>query len=145
VATNADIEVKEEQSAEGADADACCCFTRAGSFEHITNVMRVMLQSPSKIDMARPGTRDGSDCSIFSDGVDTHRNLPSTPILVLDKERNRTAQRLSVPNSSSDLYAIFLDSHASSAAIALLPAPELVIDEVHIDSHARGQAFKDSN
>jgi hypothetical protein len=137
--------MEKEESAEGADGDSCRCLARAGSFEHITNVMSLVLQRSGKIDMPRPGARDRSKGGILRDDAHGHRNPPSIPILVLDEERNGTAQRLSMPHSRGDLDAILLDSHAPAAAIAQLPAPELVIDEVHIDGHPRGQAFEDSN
>jgi hypothetical protein len=34
---------------------------------------------------------------------------------------------------------VLLDAHAAAAAVALLPPPELVVDELLIDGNARGK------
>ena len=44
-------------------------------------------------------------------------------------------------DAAEDLDAVMLDLHARTAAIALLPAMQLVIDLFDVDGHARGQTF----
>ena len=62
-------------------------------------------------------------------------------VAVLDHHRDGRADRPAVTDARENFHLIALDLHAPTAAIALLPTPEFVVDGGLVDGHPRGQAL----
>ena len=89
-----------------------------------------------------PGTRRDK---FFRPGIIFRRlhrkNLfPIRPVAILDSQGNRSADGFSVAHAGKNLRLVFLDFLSPPAAVAELPAVQLVIDELHINGQLRGQA-----
>ena len=68
--------------------------------------------------------------------ADRQRFLPILPILVLQKNRNRRADSRAVAHARQDMNLVGLNFHAAAAAVALLPPPQVAIEEclIHLQS-----------
>src|SRR5271170_314359 len=73
-------------------------------------------------------------------GFDGQLFFPVFPVAIGDLDGDGRADGLAVAHAGEDVDLVGLDLHAAAAAVALLAAPELAVDEVDIDSEAGGQA-----
>ena len=71
--------------------------------------------------------------------------LPVLPIAVLKLNRNRRANRLSLAHTGEDVSGVAFNFHAAATAIALLPPPELTVDESLVDLEPGRDAGKKSD
>ena len=92
------------------------------------------------------GPRPFDDARIFRCGLDLFRRHdlgPMHEIAVFDHQGDRRAERAAVTHAREKLDPVGLDLHPAAAPVALLPAPEFVIDLLGVDLHAGRQAFDD--
>ena len=66
--------------------------------------------------------------------------FPVFPVAVGDLDCDGRADGLAVADAARGVDLVGLDLHAAAAAVALLSAPELAIDEVDVDGDTGGQA-----
>ena len=123
---------RKEKFCEGADGDASGGFASGGALENVAGFREVVLQRAGKVGMA--GARRG-DALVFCRIAiaDRKRFLPIFPIAVRNLQRNRGSNGDAMANAGYDMGGIALDLHASAAAVALLAAPKLAIEEGLID------------
>src|SRR5260370_39549211 len=65
--------------------------------------------------------------------------FPVRPIAILNSQRNRRTDGLSVAHSRKNFRSVLFDLLPSAAPIPKLPAQHLVIDEVHVHRQSRAQ------
>ena len=65
---------------------------------------------------------------------------PVLPVAIFNLHGNRRTDGLAMANSGEDVRPILFNMHAAATAEALLPPPQLPVDEVHIDVQARRQS-----
>ena len=68
-----------------------------------------------------------------------HDLLPVLPVAILEHDRDRGADRLTMTHTGENVSGIALDLHAAAPAIPLLAAPELAIHKFLIYGQASGQ------
>src|SRR3954464_10841646 len=78
-------------------------------------------------------------------GRDGQRLFPILPVFILEEEGDGRSDGLTVADPGEDVGRILLDLHASAAAVALLAAPELAIDEFLVEIEPGGNAGEGCN
>src|SRR5262245_36200272 len=68
---------------------------------------------------------------------------PVLPIPILDAKGDWRPERLPPTNARANLNFVLLDQHPPAAAVALLAAPEIVIDLLHIYRKSRRHPIDD--
>src|SRR5262249_19151851 len=117
-------------------------IARARAFENVAYVGMVVFEDAVQVRVARARLGDGDRfVAVLRRGG--HLLGPVLPVAVLDAERNRRPERLTPADAGADRRLVLLDQHPASAAVALLPAPEVVIDPGEVDREARGHAIDD--
>ncbi len=134
MAQNLDAEVTEKLLDNRPDGDARGGFAGAGAFEDVTGVRLVVFDRSGEIGVA--GTRPRNRlvlCRVA--GFDRQGFGPVLPVGVGDDHGDRGADGMAVANAGDNTGSVGLDLHASAAAIALLAAPEFVIDLIEGDRY----------
>ena len=72
-----------------------------------------------------------------------HDLRPVGEVPVLDSDRDWRAERHSAADSAFEERPVALDLHAPAAAVSVLTAREVPVDEIWIDAKPRGDAFED--
>src|SRR5208337_674122 len=76
---------------------------------------------------------------------DGQRLGPVLPVGVGNLDGDRRANRVTVAHAAQNVRGVALDLHATAAAITLLAPPELAVDEVEVNRHARRHAGEQRN
>ena len=79
------------------------------------------------------------------EGGARHHIFPVNEVTILDHQRDRRAERFSMSNTGQYLNLVCFDLHPTTASIALLAAPELVVDLRDVDRKRRRQTFDNSD
>src|SRR5207248_7438622 len=109
-------------------------FTCRSPLQHITRFAEVVFQRACQIGMTWPRRLHGLVFGRVALG-DRQRLLPVLPIAVLDQDRNWGTNGLGVTHAGEKMCAVVLDLHATAAAVALLPPPQLAINVCLINGH----------
>src|ERR1041385_141573 len=142
IAHNFDAERRQQLFAERADRGARHGVARACAFENVAYVGMVVFENAVQVRVARARLGHGDRfVAVLRRG--RHLLGPVLPVAVLDSERNGRAERLAPADAGTDRRLVFFDQHPASAAVALLPAPEIAIDPREVDREARGHAVND--
>jgi hypothetical protein len=139
--SNMAAQLGEKLLGDSADGDSSGRFARAGAFEDVTNVVKVVLHRPGEIGVARPKTGDAFDLHLVADGFGGPLHGPVHPVAVLDPEGDGRAEGKSVANASHDLGVVRLDLHAAATAIAALATAHVGVDVGLGEREAGGQTL----
>ena len=102
--------------------------------------MKVILQGASEVGVAGTGARDGFSLVLAAiDVLDRERVSPVFPIAIADEHCDRGSDGLGMADARDDLDLIGFDFHASTAAVALLAAPEFAIHFLDGDGDPGGE------
>jgi hypothetical protein len=84
--------------------------------------------------------RRGQRARFFRSGDILHRQrlLPIRPILVIEAQSNRRADRLPMSNAGQSFDSVLFDFLAPASPIAELPAMQFPMDEFEVNRHTRG-------
>ena len=110
-----DLEGGEQLPGQARGGDAGGRFARARAFEHVANVLELVLQRAGEIRV--PGARPGDGRPVRAGGIgrrlwrDRHRALPVLPVLVRDEQGDGAARRATAADARQDFGSIRLDRH----------------------------------
>ena len=129
----------QHQLGKGSGGHAGGRFARRSALQHVAGVGKIVLEGAGQVGVA--GTRR-SDGLVFRrvPGLHGQLLLPVLPVAVHDLDGDGGADGLAVAHSGEHMGLVRLDLHASAAAIALLTAPKLAVNELEIDRHAGGNS-----
>ena len=134
----------EQLSGQASGRDASGGFARAGTLEHIADVVVAVLERAGEIRVSGPWTRhlrpSGAGCAFRHLGLDVHRLLPVDPVAVANDKRDRRAGREAVPNAGEHFDVVAFNGHSPAAPVAALSPPELRVERVDIDVETRRHA-----
>jgi hypothetical protein len=139
VAEHLDAEFAQEEFGERSDGDAGSGLAGGGALENVAGFGKIVFQGSGEIGVARAG---GGDPLVFC-GIasgDGEGFLPIFPVAIGDLQGDGGTDGDGVSNAGENVGGIALDLHASAAAVALLAAPQLAVDEGLIDFQAGGHA-----
>ena len=139
VRDDADAERAQEFLAGAADGHAHRRFAGARTLEDVADVLARVFLVPREVGMAGPRRRDRLTRRLAER---RHAVCPVLEIAVLDRERDRAAERLAKAHARQHLDMVFLDLHATAAPIALLPSREVAVDAGEVEREPGGQAFE---
>ncbi len=114
---------------------ACAC-----ALQSIAHVFEAVLDMPYEVRVARTGHGDDASRVRLLRRLHGHLVLPVAPVAVADQQRNRSSSRHAETNPGQDLGLVRLYLHPCPAAVSLLPAPQLPVDELRRDTQARGHS-----
>ena len=117
---------------ERADRDARGGLARRGAFQHVADIVEVVLEHAGQIRVSRPRARDGLRLAAIA-RVDRHLLHPVLEVLVLDYESDRAAERAAEADPGNDPRLVALDRHPAAPPVAFLPAREVVIEARQVD------------
>src|SRR6202011_3625008 len=134
---NTDVELREESFRECAHRDSRRGFARAGTFQNVAGVLKIVLDGTREVGMTR--TRACHRFALVFRAVDIlhwKRFGPVLPIIVADDDGNGRSDGLRMPNTRDNLDAIGFYFHSPAAPVALLSTPHLAMDCVQRDGNA---------
>ena len=88
------------------------------------------------------GSRIGGLLFEFFSGHDVP---PMDEVTILDGQCDWRSESFPVSDTGKYFNDVFLDLHPAAAAVALLPAPQFVVDCGDVDRQTRGQSFDDGD
>src|SRR5580658_676692 len=138
MAGNLNSQMQQQQLGEGSSGHAGSRFPSRGAFEHVPGVGKVVFECSGKIRMAGPRRFNGLVFGWIA-GLDGQFLFPVLPVAVHDLDGDGRADRFAVAHAGKNVRLVGLDLHSPAAAVALLPPPQLPVDEVEIDRHAGGK------
>ena len=132
-----DVEGAEEHFGEGAAGYAGGGFAGGGALEDVAGVGEVVLEGAGEVGVA--GARAGYGF-VFGRiaGLDGEDLFPVLPVVVGEGHGDGRADGMAVADAGEDVGGVALDAHAAAAAVALLAAPEFVVEEGLVYGDARG-------
>ena len=140
VAEHGDAEFRQIRFRQRAHSDSRGRLTRAGPFQNIPCVLKIVLNGACEIGMAGAGTRDRLAAALgVLDIFDGQRFGPVLPVFVLDQDGDGRTDGLRVPDSADNVGLICLNFHAATAAEALLAAPQLAVQSGDGDGNSSRQ------
>ena len=134
MARELDSELAQKLPRQRSDRDAHRRLTRARTLENVTQIPPVIFLPANQIGVPRARSNHlAVTLRRLLRLLCRHDLEPVLEITILDHQRDRRSERLTVPNPGQYLHLIGLDLHSPTAPVTLLPAPELVIDIARID------------
>ena len=95
------------------------------SLEHVSGVVKVVLEHPGKVGVAGPGSSELTTARL---ALDRHYVRPLRPFAVAYEHRQGASECATAPHPGHDLERILLYLHAGAASVAVTSASELVAD-----------------
>ena len=92
---------------------------------------------PVEVGVSRPGALYGFVLFGVA-GLDGQNLFPVLPVVVGEGHGDGRADGVAVADAGEDVGGVLFDAHAATAAVALLAAPELVVEEGLVNGDARG-------
>ena len=137
-----DLEGAEEHFGEGPAGYAGGGLAGGGSLEDVAGVGEVVLEGAGEVGVAGAGAGYGFVLGgvPFGHGEDL---LPVFPVVVREGHGDGGADGFAVADSGEDVGGVLFDAHAAAAAVALLAAPEFVVEEGLVYGDARGQTAEE--
>ena len=131
VAGDAAAKGAEQALRHGAHRYARRRLAGARALDDGPDVVEVVEQRAAEVCVPRPGTVIGSAASSPSGSASADSVRPQLAASRFeDGQGDRRARGLAVAHAADDLYAVLLDRHALTAAVAVLPPPELTVDRL---------------
>jgi hypothetical protein len=128
VAEDFDAKFAKKEFGDGSDGDAGGGFAGGGALEDVAGLEEVVLQSSGEIGVAGAWRGD----ALVLGGIslaDGERFLPVFPVAIFEQDGDGRADSQSMANAGENVGGVALDLHASAAAVALLAAPEITVEE----------------
>src|SRR6185369_5953227 len=119
-------------------------FARGGPFQYVAGFRKIVFQSPGKVSMAR--ARGSHSLMLLRIAhLNRQRLLPVLPVLVLQQNGDRRADCLPMAHAGDDVGLVGFDLHTPATAKALLPPPQLTINEYLVNTKTCGNAGKEGH
>jgi hypothetical protein len=117
--------------------------TATRTLEYVSQIVRVVLQAYGEVGMPGPRASESARTLLIRElaRLGIHDVLPVFVVAIANQQSDGRAERFAVTHAGEDFGFIGFNLHAAAAAVALLPAPHLVIDEGRIDSESGRQAL----
>ena len=135
-----DAECEEKLLRHSADGDAHRRLSRARPLQDVADVLTRVL--PNAREVCVSGTRRRHLLAVRL-AKRRHAFLPVLPIAVLDRERNRRADRLAEAHARENSHRIRFDLHASAAPVALLATRQVTVDVFQSQRKPRWNTLQD--
>ncbi len=141
MAADLDAQGAQELLGERSRGDARRGLARARALQDVAHVGEPELLEARQVGVARP--RQVRLLDLRVDGPGIHPLFPVRVVAVRDQDRDRAAERLSVPDPRPDLDRVALDLHPAATAVAELAARHVAVDPLPVEIEACGQALDD--
>ncbi len=138
VTRDADAEFAQQHLGERTAGDTRCGFPGACPLKHIASILKVILEGSREVGVAGPGTGDRLVLAWVA-GFDGEQLFPVLPVTVSQCHGDRRTDGVAVAHTGEHMRGVLLDAHATAAAVAPLPAPELMVQELAVKWNSRGQ------
>ena len=135
-----DAECEEKLLRHSADGDAHRRLSRARPLQDVAYVLTRVL--PNAREVCVSGARRRHLLAVRL-AERRHALLPVLPIAVLDRERNRSAERLTEAHARENSHRICFDFHASAAPVALLATRQITVDVFQFQRKPRRNTLQD--
>ena len=140
VAQHLDAEFAQQRLGQRAHGHARRRFAGAGALQNVARVMEIVLDGARQVGMAGPRPRHRLALVIGALGRFHGKRLsPVLPIPIADQDGHGRADGAGMADAGHDQGAVLLDLHAAAAAVALLAAPQLVVDGAQRYGYAGGK------
>ena len=110
-------------------------LARAGPLEDVAHVGQAVLLGADQVGV--PGPRQVHLGQLGLDRPRVHPLLPVGVVAVDDLQRDRAAERASVPDPAGHLDLVALDLHPAAAAVAELAARQVAVERLAVERRAR--------
>ena len=131
MAQDLDAEFPQQCLGDGADRHPRGRLPRAGPFQDVARVVKIVLDGAGQVGVPRPRTRDGFALRVTAGNIFHRQDFgPVLPVLVADEHRHGRTDGMGMAHAGHDFGAVGLDLHPSAAPVALLAAPQFPVHGV---------------
>src|SRR6202012_5804179 len=112
-------------------------FARRGPLQYVTRIGEIVLQCACQVGVTGARRRYRlvlrRIAYLYGQGLS-----PVLPVAILNLDGDRRSDGLAVTHAGEEGRIALLDAHPASAAVALLPAPQLAVYARAVDRHPGG-------